>query len=64
MFGYLKGEKKVLVGNVARRLEELLYEKYQELKLDILGLEISNKIKIVNLKEKIKAMLIMSFKGI
>ncbi len=52
------------MGNVARRLEELLYEKYQELKLDILGLEISNKIKIVNLKEKIKAMLIMSFKGI
>ena len=37
-----KRRKKVLVGNVARRLEELLYEKCQELKLDILGLEISS----------------------
>ena len=36
-----KRRKKVLVGNVARRLEELLYEKCQELEIDILGLEIS-----------------------
>ncbi len=36
-----KRRKKVLVGNVARRLEELLYDKCQELEIDILGLEIS-----------------------
>lgn len=36
-----KRRKKVLVGNVARRLEELLYEKCQKLDIDILGLEIA-----------------------
>ena len=36
-----KRRKKVLVGNVARRLEELLYEKCQELNIEILGLEIA-----------------------
>ena len=37
-----KRRKKVLVGNVAIRLEELLYEKCQELDLNILALEIGN----------------------
>jgi putative transposase len=32
--------KKILVGDVAKRLEELLYEKASELKCDILALEI------------------------
>ncbi len=35
-----KRRKKVLVGNVARRLEELLSEKCLELEIDILALEI------------------------
>lgn len=35
-----KRRKKVLFGNVAKRLEELLYEKTEELECDILALEI------------------------
>ncbi|MGJ5675693.1 MAG: IS200/IS605 family transposase [Nostochopsis sp.] len=35
-----KRRKKVLVGNVAKRLEELLYEKTKELDCEILALEI------------------------
>ncbi|MGL6341855.1 MAG: IS200/IS605 family transposase [Waterburya sp.] len=37
-----KRRKKVLVGDVAVRLEELLYEKCKELDLNILALEIDN----------------------
>lgn len=32
----------MLVGDVAKRLEELLYQKCKELKIDILGLEIAS----------------------
>ncbi len=35
-----KRHKKVLVGNVAKRLEDLLYEKNKELECEILALEI------------------------
>jgi putative transposase len=37
-----KRRKKVLVGDVAEKLEELIYEKCQELDLEILALEIGN----------------------